>query len=173
MRTCLKSGIYKSRDNFGVTCVTRSLTENLKKIKKLKSNKDDLYQPAEINIRNIKKIKYLPTNFQKLIIPKNNTKLNCHFIKKNTDSSSMLNTRKDTNIKNVLDDSQKKAIQSKFIQVLREEKCTLDKTKFENISRVSILLLYLHFLLCYYLSFSKTNHFNEFFETCPVKDTEN
>ncbi|KAK9303336.1 hypothetical protein QLX08_004934 [Tetragonisca angustula] len=77
----------------------KGLTENLKKIKKLKSNKDDLYQPAEINIRNIKKIKYLPTNFQKLMIPKNNTKLNCHFIKKDTDSSSILNTRKDTNIK--------------------------------------------------------------------------
>lgn len=71
---------------------------------------------------------------------------------------------------NVLDDSQKMAVQSEFIQALAEEKYRADKIRFGNISKVSILLLYLHFLLCYYLSFSKTSHFVELFEMCPAKN---
>ncbi|XP_043589679.1 uncharacterized protein LOC122570857 [Bombus pyrosoma] len=145
-------------------------TDSLQKVEKLENNKHDVHQSPEINIRNIRKTKCLPIKFQKLMIPRKNTKLSYHFIKKNNNSSNILSVRRNSNIKNVLDDSHKVAVQSEFIQALAEEKYTVDKIRFGNISKVSILLLYLHFLLCYYLSFSKTSHFVELFEMCPAKN---
>ncbi|XP_061941454.1 uncharacterized protein LOC133667378 isoform X4 [Apis cerana] len=65
--------------------------------RKLENNKND--KPMEVN-NNKKKIKCLPIKFQKLMFSRNNTKSNCHFIQnieKKTDSSKVLNVKKNTN----------------------------------------------------------------------------
>ncbi|CAK9808824.1 hypothetical protein ANTQUA_LOCUS5759 [Anthophora quadrimaculata] len=174
MRTCLKSGTCKPRDSFGQSCVTQRPIENSPEIKHLVSL-NGLCQPVKVDVRNIRRIKCIPIKYQKLMVPKNKIKLRCQSLstESNTDSSNIPNMKRTTNIKKMLGDSQKKRYQSKFINELVKKKSALDQTKFENISKVSILLLYLHFLLCYYLSFSKTNHFNELFEICSTKDNTN
>ncbi|XP_061941440.1 uncharacterized protein LOC133667378 isoform X2 [Apis cerana] len=68
-----------------------------KEKRKLENNKND--KPMEVN-NNKKKIKCLPIKFQKLMFSRNNTKSNCHFIQnieKKTDSSKVLNVKKNTN----------------------------------------------------------------------------
>ncbi|XP_050586404.1 uncharacterized protein LOC126920308 [Bombus affinis] len=61
---------------------SKGLTDSLQKVEKLENNKHDVCQSPEINIRNIRKIKCLPIKFQKLMIPRKNTKLSYHFISK-------------------------------------------------------------------------------------------
>ncbi|CAK9796109.1 hypothetical protein ANTPLA_LOCUS650 [Anthophora plagiata] len=156
-----------------ISCLFISLgpIENSQEIKHL----NGLCQPVKVDIRNIRRIKCIPIKYQKLMVPKNKIKLRCQSLstESNTDSSNTANMKRTANIKKILGDSKKKRYQSKFINELVKKKSALDQTKFENISKVSILLLYLHFLLCYYLSFSKTNQFNELFEICSTKDNTN
>ncbi|XP_053989958.1 uncharacterized protein LOC128882390 [Hylaeus volcanicus] len=123
-------------------------------------------------VHNNMDIQCMSPKVQKLVIPRTSMKLRCHTLQNTTDPSKMLKMRRTFNIKKPLGDSKKKKLHSKFIAVLSRKRNTFNRSTFENISKVSILLLYLHFLLCYYLSFTKTQRFVELFETCPLEDNE-
>lgn len=55
-------------------------TENSLNIEK-RRNKNDLSQPKEIDIKNIIQTQYIPAKLQKLIIPRNNMKLQCNTLR--------------------------------------------------------------------------------------------
>nr|KAF7392124.1 hypothetical protein H0235_017123 [Vespula pensylvanica] len=52
----------------------------------------------------------------------------------------------------------------------QEKRQSIQQAKtLKNFSKLTVLLLYLHFLLSYYLSFSKSQHFDEMFEICETE----
>ncbi|XP_046837179.1 uncharacterized protein LOC124432329 isoform X1 [Vespa crabro] len=90
-------------------------------------------------------------NTQKPIIPRKQSELNYHNLQE-SDNGKEKNT-----LPTKLSSSQ-------------EKKQSIQQTKtLKNVSKLTVLLLYLHFLLSYYLSFSKSQRFEEMFEMCETE----
>ncbi|KAK2583087.1 hypothetical protein KPH14_009118 [Odynerus spinipes] len=70
------------------------------------------------------------------------------------------------NLQKSINGKERNMLPRKITNFEKEQQSIGQSETLKSVGKITILLLYLHFLLSYYLSFSKTQRFEELFEIC-------
>ncbi|XP_043277984.1 uncharacterized protein [Venturia canescens] len=124
----------------------------------------------DIGMSNVRRPRNDPTKPRKPILPRDSIGFGCKISYKCAGRLSGARQGNGINYKNSSNGIEKKnAYPARLSEenTRREEKTREQIDTLRTVSKLSVLLLYIHFLLTYYLSFVKSHRYTEIFDSCP------